>query len=343
MQTLPHPLPVTSETGRLIIGPSLPTLPWEDRPAGSSDVVWRYQRNPIIPHDLLPTSNSIFNSAVVPFKDGFAGVFRVDTKSRDMQLHAGKSKDAINWQLAPERIAFVPDNPVAAEINAWGYGYDPRVTWLEDRYYVTWCNYHHGPTIGVGYTYDFETFYQLDNAFLPFNRNGVLFPRRIDGKVAMLSRPSDNGHTPFGDIFYSESPDMTHWGRHRFVMGKTGGWQSTKIGAGPTPIETSEGWLLIYHGVLTSCNGFVYSFGAALLDLDQPWRVMYRTEPYLLAPQASYERVGDVPNVAFPCATLVDADTSRMAIYYGGADTVVCLAFAHISEMIDFVKANSKV
>ena len=122
-------------------------------------------------------------------------------------------------------------------------------------------------------------------------------------KYAMLSRPSDNGHTPFGDIFYSESPDMTHWGRHRFVMGKAGGWQSTKIGAGPTPIETSEGWLLIYHGVLTSCNGFVYSFGAALLDLDQPWRVMYRTEPYLLAPQAPYERVGDVPNVAFPCAT----------------------------------------
>ena len=115
-------------------------------------------------------------------------------------------------------------------------------------------------------------------------------------------------------------------------MGKAGGWQSTKIGAGPTPIETSEGWLLIYHGVSTSCNGFVYSFGAALLDLDQPWKVMYRTEPYLLAPQAPYERVGDVPNVAFPCATLVDADTGRMAIYYGGADTVVCLAFAQISE-----------
>ena len=88
--------------------------------------------------------------------------------------------------MSPERIVFVPDNPVAAEINAWGYGYDPRVTWLEDRYYVTWCNDHHGPTIGVGYTYDFETFYQLDNAFLPFNRNGVLFPRRIDGKYAML-------------------------------------------------------------------------------------------------------------------------------------------------------------
>lgn len=111
----------------------------------------------------------------------------------------------------------------------------------------------------------------------------------------MLSRPSDNGHTPFGDIFYSESPDLTYWGRHRFVMGVTEGWQSTKIGAGPVPIETSEGWLLIYHGVLTSCNGFVYSAGAALLDLDQPWKVIARAKPYIISPQTYYECVGMCP------------------------------------------------
>ena len=93
--------------------------------------------------------------------------------------------------------------------------------------------------------------------------------------------------------------------------------------------------------MLTSCNGFVYSFGAALLDLDQPWRVIARGEPYLLAPQAPYERTGDVPNVAFPCAALVDGDTGRMAIYYGAADTVVCLAFAYVDEIVDFVKANA--
>ena len=332
------PLPRPSING--FATSSLPNIPWEDRPAGSSDAVWRYSANPIIPCNLLPNSNSIFNSAVVPFGDGFAGVFRVDTKSRAMQLHSGRSRDGITWQLQPERIQFVADNPVSAEITPWVYGYDPRVCWLEDRFYVTWCNYHHGPTIGVGYTVDFKSFYQLDNAFLPFNRNGVLFPRTIGGKYAMLSRPSDSGHTPFGDIFYSESPDMAHWGRHRWVMGASSGWQSTKIGAGPTPIETSEGWLLIYHGVLTSCNGFVYSFGAALLDLEQPWKVIARSEPYLLAPQAAYERTGDVPNVVFPCAALVDADTGRLAIYYGAADTVVCLAFATIHEVIDFVKSN---
>lgn len=323
--------------------PPAPNIPWEDRPSGSSDIVWRCAANPIIPHDHLPTSNSIFNSAVVPYQDGFAGVFRCDDKRRVMQLHAGTSEDGLNWTIEPERIQWVPDDPRVGEISAFEHAYDPRVTWLEDRYYVTWCNGYHGPTIGVGYTHDFQTFYQMENAFLPFNRNGVLFPRKIDGHHALLSRPSDAGHTPFGDIYYSESPDMVHWGRHRFVMGATTGWQATKIGAGPVPIETAEGWLLIYHGVLTSCNGFVYSFGAALLDLDQPWKVRYRGEPYLLAPQAPYERTGDVPNVAFPCAALTDPETGRMAIYYGGADTVVCLAFAYLDEVVDFVKTHSKV
>ncbi|MCJ7699983.1 MAG: glycosidase, partial [Anaerolineales bacterium] len=118
-------------------------------------------------------------------------------------------------------------------------------------------------------------------------------------------------------------------------------WQSTKIGAGPIPIETTEGWLMIYHGVLTSCNGFVYSMGAALLDVDQPWKVLYRTEPYILHPKAIYEQVGDVPNVAFPCAALADPVTGRLAIYYGGADTVTCLAFCQVDELISFVKDNS--
>ena len=322
---------------------SLPNIPWEERPAGCSDVVWRYSANPIIPRDLIPSSNSIFNSAVVPYQDAYAGVFRCDNKARSMQLHAGRSVDGVNWSIDNDRIQFQPANAQTAEINAFQYAYDPRVVWIEDRYYVTWCNGYHGPTIGVGYTHDFVTFYQLENAYLPFNRNGVLFPRKIKGRYAMLSRPSDNGHTPFGDIYLSSSPDMIHWGRHRFVMGVKGGWQSTKIAAGPTPIETPEGWLMIYHGVLTSCNGFVYSFGAALLDLEQPWKVMYRTAPYLLSPQTLYECVGDVPNVAFPCAALHDQPTGRLAIYYGGADTVTALAFAHIDELIAYVKDNSEI
>jgi beta-1,4-mannooligosaccharide/beta-1,4-mannosyl-N-acetylglucosamine phosphorylase len=322
----------------IIEGPELPNIPWEERPAGCNEVIWRSGKNPIITRDAAPDTNSIFNSAVVPYQDGYAGVFRCDNTARRMQLHAGTSKDGVRWQIEPKRIRFRCEDD---EIGEFVYGYDPRVCWLEDRYYVTWCNGYHGPTIGVGYTHDFQLFYQMENAFLPYNRNGVLFPRRIGQRFAMLSRPSDTGHTPFGDIFYSESPDMTYWGHHRHVMSPVGGWQATKVGAGPTPIETSEGWLLIYHGVLTSCNGFVYSFGAALLDLEKPWKVIYRTRPYLINPREYYECVGDTPNVAFPCAALLDPPTGRMAIYYGGADTVTCLAFARCDELIDFVKANS--
>ena len=321
-----------------IIGEALPHIPWEERPTNAAGVVWRSERNPVIPRDAIPGSNSIFNSAVVPYDGAFAGVFRVDDTGREMRLHAGRSEDGITWEIDRERIHFVCDDE---EVGTFVYGYDPRVVWLEDRYYVTWCNGYHGPTIGVGYTEDFETFTQLENAYLPFNRNGVLFPRKINGRYAMLSRPSDNGHTPFGDIFYSESPDMTFWGKHRHVFGTANGWQSTKVGAGPIPIETSEGWLLIYHGVLTSCNGFVYSAGAALLDLDEPWKVIARARRYFISPQRIYECVGDVPNVVFPCAALCDAETGRLALYYGGADTVVAMAFGYVEEIIDYIKQDS--
>lgn len=329
-----------TDSATSVLGAALPNLPWEERPAPSSEVVWRYSANPIIPRNAIATSNSIFNSAVVPFNDTFAGVFRCDDTRRVMDVHRGFSENGIRWRIDPEPIYFVGAEPDVARFE---YRYDPRVCWIEDRYYVSWCNGYHGPTIGLGYTFDFETFHQVENAFLPYNRNGVLFPRKIGGNYAMLSRPSDRGHTPWGDIFYSASPDLVYWGKHRHVMQPTVGWQSTKIGAGPTPIETREGWLLIYHGVLTSCNGFVYSFGAALLDLEQPWRVMYRTAPYLLSPQTLYECVGDVPNVAFPCAALVDAPTGRMAIYYGCADTVTGLAFAYVDEVIEFTKQNSEL
>jgi beta-1,4-mannooligosaccharide/beta-1,4-mannosyl-N-acetylglucosamine phosphorylase len=323
-----------------IVGEALANIPWQDKPGGCRSVVWRYSGNPVIKRNLFATANSIFNSAVVPFRGKFAGVFRCDDTRREMQLHAGFSDDGINWQISPNRIVFQPvdGNPVQ-----WQYGYDPRVCWIDDRYYVTWCNGYHGPTIGVAWTKDFVNFTQMENALLPFNRNGVLFPRKIGGKYYMLSRPSDNGHTPFGDIFLSSSPDMTHWGCHRHVMAPNGGWQSTKIGAGPIPIETSEGWLMIYHGVLTSCNGFVYSFGAALLDLEKPWKVLYRTEPYLMSPQELYECVGDVPNVVFPCAALTDAPSGRIAIYYGCADTVTGLAFCQVDELIEFIKSHSRV
>lgn len=335
------------DSQKTIIGKSLPNIPWQDRPDKCSSVVWRYDKNPVIERDLIPCSNSIFNSAVVAYDSGFAGVFRVDDTSRTMQLHSGKSKDGFTFEIEEKPIQFICEEP---EISEFVEGYDPRVCWIDDRYYVTWCNNYHGYTIGMAYTNDFKKFYQMENSFLPYNRNGVLFPRKINGKYAMLSRPSDTGHTQFGDIFYSESPDLIHWGCHRHVMSPTTGsptktcsWQCMKIGAGPVPIETKQGWLLFYHGVLLSCNGFVYNMGAALLDIDKPWKVIYRTRDYLLNPRTIYECVGDVPNVVFPCASLQDTTTGRIAIYYGCADTVTGLAFCYVDEVLDSLKANSLV
>lgn len=324
-----------------IIGNSLKNIPWENKPEGYTMPVWRYSANPIIKRDAIPSSNSIFNSAVVPFGDGFAGVFRCDSKCVSMDIFAGFSKDGIHWDINPDPIVFEGDE----EVTVREYRYDPRICFIEDRYYITWCNGYHGPTIGVAYTFDFKTFHQLENAFLPYNRNGVMFPRKIGGKYAMLSRPSDTGHTPFGDIFYSESPDLEYWGHHRHVMSTVkedaSAWQGTKIGPGPVPIETDEGWILIYHGVLNTCNGFVYRMGAALLDLDQPWKVIARSKAYILAPYEIYECVGDVPNVVFPCATLTDAETGRIAIYYGCADTVTGLAFTTADDLLKYIKKNA--
>lgn len=319
-----------------VLGQDSMRIPWEERPPDCADPVWRYSNNPVISRDAIPTSNSIFNSAVVPYEESYAGVFRCDNRRREMRLHAGFSKDGIDWQIEPKAIEWKRED---GDVEPPEYGYDPRVCFLEDRYWITWCNGWHGPTIGIGYTFDFRAFHMLENALLPYNRNGVLFPRRIGGKYMMLSRPSDIGHTAFGEIFLSQSDDLVHWGRHRHVMAPREPWESTKIGAGPTPIETPEGWLLFYHGVLTSCNGYVYHFGAALLDLEKPWIVRLRCRPYLLSPQMPYECVGDVPNVVFPCAALTEA--GRIAIYYGAADTVTCLAFTQPDELLDYMRRNS--
>ena len=315
-------------------------MPWEPRPEGNTQIMWRSSANPIIDRYAIPSSNSIFNSAVVPFEDGYAGVFRCDNKAVQMNIYAGFSKDGINWQIENDPIKFQPGNTDMIDSD---YKYDPRVTWIDDRYWITWCNGYNGPTIGIGYTFDFKTFYQCENAFLPFNRNGVLFPEKIDGKYAMLSRPSDNGHTPFGDIFISYSPDMKFWGAHRCVMKVTpfeeSAWQCLKIGAGSVPLKTKDGWLMFYHGVIRTCNGYRYSMGAVLLDLNKPDKVLYRTRDYLLAPAAPYELTGDVPNVVFPCAALCDG--KRIAVYYGAADTTVCMAFGYLDEIIAYIKEHS--
>lgn len=322
-----------------VIGKALPNMPWQERNQEDQNPVWRYDQNPIIDRNAVKHANSIFNSAVVPYENEYRGIFRCDSRSVSMDIFCGKSKDGIRWDIEDTPIQF---EGAVDEISVREYRYDPRVCQIGDKYYITWCNGYHGPTIGIGYTTDFKHFVQLENAFLPYNRNGVLFPRKVGDYYMLMSRPSDTGHTPFGDIFVSQSKDLEFWGRHRYMMGAIKGdysaWQSTKIGPGPVPIETEEGWLLIYHGVLTTCNGYVYRMGCALLDLLEPWKVKMRSRDYILAPYTNYECVGDVPNVTFPCATLCDAATGRIAIYYGCADTVTGLAFTTVDLLMEHMR-----
>ncbi len=313
------------------------SIPWEERPSGSNDVMWRYSKNPIIKWNPTEDTARIYNSAVICLKDKFAGVFRADHKNGRAALHYGESFDGVNWEIKNDMINWIDEK--GNECNP-SYAYDPRVAEIEGRCYITWCDDFTGPSIGVGYTDDFKKFIRLPNAFIPFNRNGVLFPEKINDKYMMLSRPSDSGHTPFGDIYISESPDMIHWGNHKLLMkkGGKGWWQGMKIGAGPVPLRTDKGWLLLYHGVSSTCNGFVYSIGGAILDISNPSKVIYRSGNYLLTPEMSYETTGFVPNVLFPCSLLHDKITGRIAVYYGAADTYSAIAFTIENEILDYIR-----
>ncbi len=321
---------------KIINGENLPNIPWQDKPENYNLPVWRYTENPIIGRNPIEGIARIFNSSVVTYGGRFVGIFRAESINGVPFLYLGYSDDAIHWEFEKDRINFVDEE---GKPFMPSYMYDPRLLKIEDTFYMIWCQDGYGATLGIAKTTDFKKFVRIENPFLPFNRNGVLFPRKINGKYMLLSRPSDSGHTPFGDIFLSESYDMEYWGHHRHVMGISynNWWEGTKIGAGAVPIETSEGWLLIYHGVANTCNGFVYSIGGAILDINEPSKVLHRCSTYLLTPEEWYEERGFVPNVAFPCATLQDAETGKMAIYYGCADSYVGLAFTQVDDLVKYI------
>jgi len=325
-----------------IIGEQVANMPWQDKPSNTKAPVWRYSENPITKRNPVGGIARIFNSAVIAYEGAFIGVFRAETINGRPHLSMGKSVDGIEWDIESTPIEFVDEKGNSFNPK---YAYDPRLVKVENTYYIIWCTDFYGAALGVAKTEDFKTFIRIENPMIPFNRNGVLFPRKINDKFMLLTRPSDSSHTPFGDIFLSESPDMIYWGKHRHVMsrGGDGWWQAVKIGGGPAPIETSEGWLMIYHGVTGTCNGLVYSMGAAILDIDEPSKVKYRCKNFILTPEEWYEERGFVNNVVFPCATIHDAETGRIAIYYGAADTYVGLAFTDVDTLVNYIKEHDEI
>ena len=150
-------------------------FPWMDKPKSCEEAIWRETRNPIINRNPVKNVKRIYNSAVIPFEDHYIAVLRADYKNGMPFLHLGESEDGLNWNISDKKLLFSTTDGIPGMDE---YAYDPRVTYIDGKYYITWCNGYGGPTIGVAGTTDFKNIEQYENAFLPFNRNGVLLPKR---------------------------------------------------------------------------------------------------------------------------------------------------------------------
>ncbi len=188
-------------------------------------------------------------------------------------------------------------------------------------------------------TDDFRTFQQMEDPFPP--PTGTPCSSRARWARVRHAAPPSDGGTRRSATCSSPPARTCALGQAPARVRPARRLAEHEGGPGPSPLETDEGWLLIYHGVWTSCNGFLYYAGGALLDLEKPWKVIARTRDYLLGPTMPYERVGDVPNVVFPSAMVTFPETNTMRIYYGCADTCVSMAEADIGEVIAFIREHS--
>jgi predicted GH43/DUF377 family glycosyl hydrolase len=302
------------------------------------EIVQRYSGNPILTPDMIPGANAVFNSSVARFGKKYVGMFRVEKRDGFQSLRVGWSDDGITKWKFDAKEALVPTaEPYVTYEKA---RYDPRITRIGDTYYICHASENYfGCQVSVASTRDFKKFTKIAIASEPTNRNMVLFPEKIDGLYVRLDRPFESGGA--GNLWLSYSPDLVYWGRSECIMqSRDFAWDQGKIGPGAPPVKTKAGWLIIYHGVTPRINAKIYKAGVALLDLKDPRKVIARGKEYIMAPRELYERVGDVPNVVFPTAVIPYPEKDEVRIYYGGADTVFCLATAKISELIDFARTK---
>ena len=174
----------------------------------------------------------------------------------------------------------------------------------------------------------------------PEDKNAALLPERVDGQWILFHRPTTAFGGSRGEIFLSRSADLHSWNAPEQVLQPRSGawWDSLRIGLGPPPLRTERGWLLIYHGVKETVAGVIYRVGLALVDLDEPTRVLGRAAEWVLSPDAPYERQGDVPNAVFPCGLVHDEASGEVRLYYGAADTSICVATAELVELLDAIE-----
>ena len=305
----------------------------------------RDERNPILTASEWPyLVNSVFNPGATRLPDGQTLMLaRVEDRTGLSHLNAARSHDGItDWNI-DTTPTFLPD-PGGFPEELWGVE-DARIVYLAEleQWAVTYTAYsERGPLVSLALTRDFKTFERRGVLKGPEDKDAALFPRRIGGRWALIHRPVPGPSGTGAHIWVSFSRDLQQWGEPELVLqARRGGWwDANKIGLCTPPIETVEGWLIIYHGVRTTGAGVIYRIGLALLDLEDPTRVIRRGDEWVMSPSEEYEIVGDVGYVVFPCGQVVDEATGELRLYYGAADSSIGVAHCNINEMLNWLKTG---
>lgn len=298
----------------------------------------RHPRNPLLtPEDAPIPCKSICNPAATMFEGDVLLLTRIIDDQDRSQLWVARSRNGVDdWRFDREPLLAPP--PHGEWFDSLGCE-DPRLTYLSERdeYLITYVGYSpFGAGVCLAATRDFRRAEKRGIIIPPYDKDAVLFPRKIGGRYLILHRPTING---LENIWMMESDDLLHWGRPVCVMQKaTGGWDKGKIGAGAPPIETPDGWLLIFHGAVMTPQGWVYRVGMALLDRDDPSVVLARTKGPVFEPETRYERGGPKPGIVFPTGFIQRGDD--ISLYYGADDIGIALATAPVRRLLDAVKAG---
>ena len=302
----------------------------------------RHPANPILTAEDWPYPvNAVFNPAAAQVDGETVLLARVEDLRGISHLTVARSANGADSWTVDAQPLLAPADEVATE--QWGFE-DARVVWVDElaRWVITCTAYGPaGPAVYLATTEDFTTIERHGIVRHPEDKNAALLPHRIDGRWVMLHRPKTEFGGAHGEILLSRSADLVSWSNPEQVMQPRDGawWDSLRIGIGPPPLWTEHGWLLVYHGVKDTVSGQVYRVGLALLDLEEPTRVLGRLPNWILGPLAPYERTGDVPNVVFPCGLLHDATSGEVRMYYGAADNSICLATALLEDLLAAVLA----
>ena len=303
------------------------------------EILHRYKLNPILTAEMWPYPiNSVFNAGATYLPDGTTLLLcRVEDRRGLSHFCAARSSNGIdNWQIDPAPTLLPDPDNFPEEL--WGIE-DPRITFVKElkKYVVVYTAYtRDGPGVALALTEDFISFERYGVIMPPEDKDAALLPKRIDGNWAMIHRPVSAARA---HMWISYSPDLKNWGKHILMMNARKGawWDANKIGLSSPPIETPDGWLIIYHGVKLSCSGCIYRLGLALFDLNNPEICLMRGSEWIFAPEESYEQHGDVANVVFPCGHTIGPDGDSINIYYGAADTCIALATGSVREMIGWL------